>query len=77
MLVEKIFFSLPSLLEYMAEEQIINFDEMSFEKKKEFVISHLMKAYNFTDPTATTLDWSSSMPGLHVPASVVLTVIRI
>ena len=77
MLVEKIFFSLPSLLEYMAEEQIINFDEMSFEKKKEFVISHLMKAYNFTDPTATTLDWSSSMPGLHVAASVVLTVIRI
>ena len=77
MLVEKIFFSLPSLLEYMAEEQIINFDEMSFEKKKEFVISHLMKAYNFTDPTATTLDWSSSMPSLHVPASVVLTVIRI
>ena len=77
MLVEKIFFSLPSLLEYMAEEQIINFDEMSFEKKKEFVISHLMRAYNFTDPTATTLDWSSSMPGLHVPASVVLTVIRI
>ena len=77
MLVEKIFFSLPSLLEYMAEEQIINFDEMSFEKKKEFVISHLMKAYNFTDPTATTLDWSSSMPGLHVPASVFLTVIRI
>lgn len=77
MLVEKIFFSLPSLLEYMAEEQIINFDEMSFEKKKEFVISHLMKVYNFTDPTATTLDWSSSMPGLHVPASVVLTVIRI
>lgn len=77
MLVEKIFSSLPSLLEYMAKEQIINFDEMSFEKKKEFVISHLMKAYNFTDPTATTLDWSSSMPGLHVPASVVLTVIRI
>ena len=40
------------------------------------VIKGLLKAYNFTDPTATTLDWTSSMSGLHLPATMVLSVLR-
>ena len=35
-----------------------------------------MKAYNFNDLSATTLDWSSSIPGLQVPAEMVLCVLR-
>ena len=49
---------------------------MSFEQKKEFAIKCFLKAYNFNDPTATTLDWSSSMPSLHVSSHMVLTVLR-
>ena len=43
--------------------------------KKKIVIEGLLKIFNFTDPTATTLDWSSSMPGLHVSSNMVLTVL--
>ena len=35
-----------------------------------------MKAYNFNDLSATALDWSSSIPGLQVPAEMVLCVLR-
>lgn len=48
----------------MAEQQVIDFDNMNFDQKKEFVIKGLLSARNFTDPAATTLDWSDSMPGL-------------
>lgn len=44
----------------MAENQIIDLDGMSFNQKKNFFIKGLLKAYNFANPTATTLDWSSS-----------------
>ena len=35
-----------------------------------------MKGTNFNDLSASTLDWSSSMPGLTVPAEMVLPEIR-
>ena len=35
-----------------------------------------MKAYNFNDLSANTLHWSSSMPGLHIPTHMALTVIQ-
>lgn len=34
------------------------------------------KAYNFNDPSAATLNWSSSMPGLCVPTAMVLAVLQ-
>ena len=40
------------------------------------VISGIIKRTNFNDLSASTLDWSSSMPGLTVPTETVLTVIR-
>ena len=60
----------------MAENEVIDFDEMTYQQKKDLIIKGLLKAYNFTDPTATTLDWTSFMQGLHVPATMVLTVLR-
>ena len=60
----------------MAENQVIDFHEMTYQQKKDLIIRGLLKACNFTDPTATTLDWTSSMSGLHVPATMVLTVLR-
>ena len=45
----------------MAENQIIDLDGMSFNQKKNFFIKGLLKAYNFANPTATTLDWSLVM----------------
>ena len=60
----------------MAENQVIDFDEMTYQQKEDLIIKGLVKVYNFTDPTATTLDWISSMSGLHVPATMVLTVLR-
>ena len=40
----------------MAKNQVIDFDEMTYQQKKDLIIKGLLKAYNFTDPTATTLD---------------------
>ena len=60
----------------MAENEVVDFDEMIYQQKKDLIIKGLLKAYNFTDPPATTLDWTSSMQGLHVPATMVLTVLR-
>ena len=34
--------------------------------RKKKLIDGLLKVYSFTDPTATTLDWTSSSPGLFV-----------
>ena len=60
----------------MAENQVIDFDEITYQQKKDLIVKGLLKAYNFTDPTATTLDWISSSPGLYVPSIMVLTVLR-
>ena len=60
----------------MAENHIIDFDEMTYQLKKDLIITGLLKAYNFTDPTATTLDWTSAMSRLHIPATMVLIVLR-
>ena len=60
----------------MAENQVVDFDEMTYQQKKDLIVKGLLKAYNFTDPAATTLDWTSSSPGLYVPSIMVLTVLR-
>ena len=60
----------------MAENQVVDFDEMTYQQKNDLIVKGLLKAYNFTDPTATTLDWTSSSPGLYVPSIMVLTVLR-
>ena len=60
----------------MAENQVVDFDEMTYQQKKDLIVKGLLKAYNFTEPTATTLDWTSSSPGLYVPSIMVLTVLR-
>ena len=56
----------------MAENTTIDFDEMSFQQKKDLIIKLLLKACNFTDLSATILDWTSSLFGIFVPATVVL-----
>ena len=60
----------------MAENQVVDFDEMTYQQKKDLIVKGLLKAYNFTEPTATILDWTSSSPGLYVPSIIVLTVLR-
>ena len=40
----------------MAENEVVDFDEMIYQQKKDLIIKGLLKAYNFTDPPATTLD---------------------
>ena len=60
----------------MAENRVVDFDEMTYQQKKDLIVKGLLKAYNFTDPTVTTLDWTSSSPGLYVPSIMVLTVLR-
>ena len=57
------------------ENKVIDFDQLNFDKKKQLIISGLIKAYNVNDLSATTLDWSSSIPGLQVPAEMVLCVL--
>ena len=60
----------------MAENQVVDFDEMTYQQKKDLIVKGLLKAYKSTEPTATTLDWTSSSPGLYVPSIMVLTVLR-
>ena len=55
----------------MAENAAMDFDEMSFQQKKDLIIKLLLKACNFTDLSATTLNWTSSLPGLFVPVTMV------
>ena len=57
----------------MAEKNVIDFDETTYQQKKGFIIKLILKASNFTNPTASTLDWSTSIPELHVPSSMVLS----
>ena len=57
----------------MAENTVIDFDEMSYQQKKDLIIKLLLKACNCTGPSATTLDWTSSLPRLFVPSTIVLS----
>ena len=57
----------------MAEKNVIDFDETTYQQKKGFIIKLILKASNFTNPTASTLDWSTSISELHVPSSMVLS----
>ena len=60
----------------MEAENIQNdFDEMASEQKKDFIIKIFLKASNFTETTATTLNWSTPKYELHVSVSMVLSVI--
>ena len=49
-----------------AENNLIDFDEMTYEQKKDFIIKIFLKASNFTETTAATLDWSTPTYELHV-----------
>ena len=60
----------------MAEVEVVNFTEMSFEDKKKLVLKNSLKACNYEDITATTLDWSSSSPRLTVPSQMILNVLQ-
>ena len=57
----------------MAENTVIDFDEMSYQQKKDLIIKLLLKECNFTGLSATTLDWTSSLPRLFVPSTIVLS----
>ena len=57
----------------MAEKNVIDFDETTYQQKKGFIIKLILKASNFTNPKASTLDWSTSISELHVPSSMVLS----
>ena len=58
------------------ENKAIDFDQLNLDEKKQLIISGLMKPYNFNDLSATTLDWSFSIPGLQYPAEMVLCVLQ-
>ena len=51
---------------------IVDFSGMSFEEKKRIVLDSLLRATNFNDPAAQTLDWSKSTMPLFVNSAVVL-----
>ena len=55
---------------------LIDFDQMSNQQKKDYVIKCNLKGSNFTDLSATTLDWSTSSMQLHVPSVMVLVFLR-
>ena len=58
-----------------AENNQTDFDEMTSEQKKYFIIKIFLKASNFTKTAAKTLDWSTPTYELHVSNSMVLSVI--
>ena len=51
---------------------LIDFDQMSNQQKKDYMIKCILKGSSFTDPSATTLDWSTSSMQLHIPSVMVL-----
>ena len=62
----------------MSEQQqtLIDFDKMSFQEKREQIICGILRAINFTDAYATTLDWLTSSMQLHVPSTIILHFLR-
>ena len=55
---------------------LVDFDQMSNQQKKDYVINNILKGSNFTDPFVTTFDWSTSSMQLHVPYVTVIGFLR-
>ena len=55
---------------------LIDFDKMSFQEKREQIIRGILRATNFTNASATTLDCLTSSMQLHVPLTMVLHFLR-
>ena len=61
----------------MAEQQtLIDFDKMSNQEKKEYIIRGILRGTNFTDLFSTTLDWSTPDRQITVPSVLVLGFMR-
>ena len=61
----------------MAEQQtLIDFDKMSNQEKKEYIIRGILRGTNFTDPFSTTLDWSTPDRQITVLSVLVLGFMR-
>ena len=61
----------------MSEQQtLIDFDKMSNQGKKEYIMRGILRGTNFTDPFATTLDWSTPDRPITVPSVLVLSFLR-
>ena len=54
----------------------VDFSGMSFEEKQRIVLHSILRATNFNDLTAQTLDWSTSAMPLFVNSAVVLSFIH-
>ena len=54
----------------------VDFSGMSFEEKKRIILDSILRATNFNDLTAQTLDWSTSTMLLFVNSAVVLSFIH-
>ena len=55
---------------------LVDFDQMSNQQKKDYVINSILKGSNFTDPFATTLDCSTSSMQFHVPSVMIIGFLR-
>ena len=51
--------------------ELIDFDKMSFDEKRSFVITCILKATNFNDLSLETLDWSVPSREIHVSSNIV------
>ena len=58
------------------EPQSIDFTGKSFDEKKKIVIDLIFKMCNYTDMSATALDWSTSTMPLFVNPQMVLSFVR-
>ena len=51
--------------------ELIDFDKMSFDEKRSFVIRCILQTTNFNDLSSETLDWSVPSREIHVSSSIV------
>ena len=58
------------------EQTTVDFTDKSFEEKKKMIVEAILKATNFNDISARTLDWSTSAMPLFVNSSMVLTFLQ-
>ena len=58
------------------EPTTIDFTGKSFSEKNKIIVESILKATNFDDISARTLDWSTSTMPLFVNSSMVLTFVQ-
>ena len=51
--------------------ELIDFDKMSFDERRSFVIRCILKATDFNDLSSKTLDWSVPSREIHVSSNIV------